>query len=123
VIESQNLRKILAQNIRMARTSLHITQAKLAEFADISVPYMVDIEYCKTWVSDKTLTSLAKALNMEAYELLIPEKFEKTGHSGGKNQVLPAIADVVKAKKTILRQNLGQIMDDLLLEIIKIYGE
>ena len=116
--KSKDLRKILSQNIRNARNSLHISQAKLAESADLSVPHIVDIEHCKTWVSDKTLNNIAKALNLEAYELLMPEKTEKTIDE---NQVLQRIADIIKAKKTVMRQKTGEIIDDLMLEIVKSY--
>jgi transcriptional regulator with XRE-family HTH domain len=93
------LRKILSQNIKNARSALHITQASLAASAEISVSHMVDIELCRTWVSDKTLTNIAKALNMEAYELLTPEKTGKLDHQKAENQVLRRTAELIKAKK------------------------
>ena len=65
-----SLRKILSQNIRIFRKNLHLTQERLAENADISLPYLSDIEHCKTWVSDKTLLKLSKALNTTPSELL-----------------------------------------------------
>ena len=64
-------RKVLSQNIKQRRKELGITQAKLAELADISEPYMNDIERCQTWISDKTLSKLAWALNLELHELFI----------------------------------------------------
>ena len=75
-----DVRKILAQNIKKRRKELGITQSKLAEFADISEPYMNDIERCQTWVSDKTLSKLAWALNIDIHELFIQdrENSEKT---------------------------------------------
>ena len=42
-----SLRKILSQNIRIFRKNLHLTQERLAENADISLPYLSDIEHCK----------------------------------------------------------------------------
>jgi transcriptional regulator with XRE-family HTH domain len=123
VDKSGDLRKILSQNIRNARSALHISQAKLAEFAGISVPYMVDIEYCKTWVSDKTLANIAAALNMKAYELLIPHGEEQTGDPGQEDRVLRRTAGLVTAKKSLLRKQAAEAMDDLIMEIAKIYGE
>jgi len=115
----KDLRKILSQNIRKTRGSLHISQAKLAESADLSVSHIVDIEYCKTWVSDKTLNSIAKALNLEAYELLIPENVQNKAE----NHVLQRIAGIIKGKKTLLRQKTGEIVDELLMEVIKNFSE
>ncbi len=60
-----DIRRILAQNIKKRRKELGITQMKLAELAELSVPYMNDIERCQTWVSDKTLAKLAKALLLD----------------------------------------------------------
>lgn len=73
VMEQTDLRKVLAQNIKRRRKELGMTQVKLAEYADLSEPYMNDIERCKTWVSDKTLLQLAFALHVNPYELLVPE--------------------------------------------------
>ena len=117
--KSQNLRKILAKNIRSVRTSLHISQEKLAEYASISISYMHDIEYCKTWVSDKTLGNIAKALNMEPYELLIPKEEKEFGKE---NSDLLKTAELISAKKKELRKKTGEAMDDLILEIIKAHG-
>ena len=58
--ENLYLRKILSTNIRNLRAKYHLTQERLAENAEISLPYLSDIEHCKTWVSDKTLIKLAK---------------------------------------------------------------
>lgn len=60
-----DIRHILAQNIKKRRKELGITQEKLAELANISVPYMNDIERSQTWVSDKTLAKLATALLLD----------------------------------------------------------
>ena len=98
---------------------MHISQAKLAESADISVSHIIDIEYCKTWVSDKTLNSIAKALNLDAYELLIPENSQNKSE----DHALKQIANIIKAKKTLLRQKTGEIIDDLMLEIVKNFNE
>jgi len=120
--KSRDLRKILSENIRKSRISLHISQAKLAESAGISMPHIRDIEYCKTWVSDKILSQIAQALNVEAYELLVPEKDEKREKSGGKNKALQHTAELIKVKRRLLRKKVDETMDDLILEIIKLNG-
>ena len=70
-MNQDGVRKLLAQNIKNHRKELGITQSKLAELAEISEPYMNDIERCQTWVSDKTLAKLAWALNVELHELFM----------------------------------------------------
>ena len=118
----RDLRKILSENIRKSRVALHISQEKLAESADISMSHIRDIEYCKTWVSDKTLSQIAQALNVEAYELLIPEKDEKREKPGGKKKALQQTAELIKAKRRLLRREVDETMDDLMLEIINLNG-
>jgi len=124
VDSSQDLRQILAQNIKTIRRSLHISQAKLAEHADISLSYLNNIERCETWVSDKTLKSLARTLNREAWELLSPA----TGGNGlaterealnDRRNNIQHIADLVVKKREILRHTVNQTMEDLILEISK----
>ena len=120
VKESIDLRKILSINVRAARENLHITQARLAESADISLPYMTDIEYCKTWVSDKTLIRIAKALNMEAYELLRPPDGESNATDAEKGTNLHQIAELVNDKKKALKKAAEESLDDLISQIIKL---
>jgi transcriptional regulator with XRE-family HTH domain len=118
-----DLRKILAQNIKAARKALHLTQTKLAESADISLPYMTDIEHCKTWVSDKTLLSIARALNMEVYQLLMPMEDNSERKDDDQSKILREIADIVDIERKNLRKIAENTMDELLEQIIKLYSE
>jgi len=79
-MNQDDVRKILAQNIKKRRKELGITQAKLAEYADISEPYMNDIERCQTWISDKTLAKLSQALNLDLHKLFMQDE-ENSGKS------------------------------------------
>jgi len=71
-MEFEKLREILSLNIKKERKKLGLTQEKLAEIADLSSQTINDIEGCRMWVSDKTLSKLARVLHVEAYQLLIP---------------------------------------------------
>jgi transcriptional regulator with XRE-family HTH domain len=122
VKESIDLRKILSINIRTARENLHITQPRLAEYADISMSHMTDIEYCKTWVSDKTLMRIAKALNMEAYELLRPPGGISDAVDAEKGTNLHQIAELVNDKKKALKKAAEESLDDLISQIIKLHS-
>jgi len=77
-MESDRLRKILSLNIKKERKKLGLTQEKLAEIADLSPQTINDIEGCRMWVSDKTMTKLAQVLHIEAYELLVPVNPKET---------------------------------------------
>jgi len=71
-MEAGKLREILSYNIKIERKKLGLTQEKLAEIAELSAQTINDIEGCRMWVSDKTITKLARVLHVEAYQLLIP---------------------------------------------------
>jgi transcriptional regulator with XRE-family HTH domain len=70
---SEPIRRILSTNIKKNRKVFGYTQAKLAEKAGLSLQTLNDIEGCRRWVSSKTLSGLAKALNLREYQLLLPE--------------------------------------------------
>ena len=115
-----DLRTILAQNLKNARKDLRITRAKLAEYAGISVPYLADIERRRTWVSDKTLQSLAQALNLEPWELIyaVPDvKIEKNQKQSIVNRT--EMAALVTTKKEFIRKTVENTMEDLILELVK----
>ena len=67
------IRKILSFNLKKYREKLSLSQEKLAEKAEISTMMVKDIEACRTWISDKTLESLASALKTDIYRLLMPD--------------------------------------------------
>jgi len=67
-----DLRWILAANLKRHRKTLRLSQEKLAEMADLSWQTVNSIECNRTWVSDKTLESLANALKIDTFQLLLP---------------------------------------------------
>ena len=73
----EQIRQILANNIKKRREILGLSQEKLAESADLSVQTINTIEGCRMWVSDKTATRLAKALHIEVFQLFVPYYPEK----------------------------------------------
>ena len=117
---SKDLRKILSRNIKAIRGKLHISQAKLAEYAEISHSYLTDIERCRTWVSDKTLQNLAKALNREVWELFFPgDNNNQTGQKMPHIQrdKVQLMVDLIIEKREILHRTTDQAMKDIITEI------
>jgi transcriptional regulator with XRE-family HTH domain len=70
----EKIRQILAQNIKKRRESLGMTQEELAETANLSLQTINTIEGCRMWISDKSITRLAKALNIEIFQLFMPHR-------------------------------------------------
>ena len=67
------IRKILAGNLKKKRRNLGYSQEKFAEISGLSVQTINDIEGGRKWVSDKTITKLSAALQIECYQLLLPD--------------------------------------------------
>jgi len=111
-MESEELRKILSYNIKNERKKLGFTQEKLAEIADLSSQTVNDIEGCRMWVSDKTITKLAQVLNIEVYQLLIPvARFEALAKKDtGTNKLLTDLEEnVVKNIRQQFRNTIEHI--------------
>jgi len=67
------IRVILASNIRKRRKLLGLSQEALSEMVGISSTMVRDIEACRTWISDTTLTNLAVALKTDIFCLFMAE--------------------------------------------------
>jgi transcriptional regulator with XRE-family HTH domain len=63
------IRDILANNLKENRRKCGISQAKLAEKADISTQYIAMIELSRKFPTPEMLDRIAKALDIEAHEL------------------------------------------------------
>jgi len=85
-MESDKLRETLSLNIKKERKKLGLTQEKLAEIANLSSQTINDIEGCRMWVSDKTMSKLARVLHIEAYELLLPANINEPQIEGDYTQ-------------------------------------
>ncbi len=65
--------RICARNVKRLRTSRHVTQAHVAEKVGITEKYLSDIETGRKFCSLDTLVAIANCLEVEPYELLLPE--------------------------------------------------
>lgn len=73
-MKKDELNKLYIENIKRIRTEKKLSQEKLAELSNLSSPFISDIENGKKWGSFETLVSIANALEVEPYELLLPPK-------------------------------------------------
>jgi len=64
-----NIREILAKNLRENRQRLNISQPKLAELANLSTHYVASIETSRKFPTPDVLERLAEALGIESHEL------------------------------------------------------
>jgi len=72
----KELRAIFGKNVRIYRSRRNWSQADLAEYANISINFLGDIERGNKWPHPETLTKLADALEIKVFELFIEEDNE-----------------------------------------------
>ena len=68
-MSGQEIKAILGKNIKLIRSRKGLTQALLAEKADISVIFLSSIERGTKYPKADILARLAKVLEVEAFEL------------------------------------------------------
>ena len=71
-MEEKELRLVLAENIKKYRNRRGWSQLLLSEIIGISANYLSTVETGKGWVTPLTLVKLAKALDIEVFELFMP---------------------------------------------------
>ena len=93
-----------------------IFKTNLAENAEISLPYLSDIEHCKTWVSDKTLMKLAKALHTEPSQLL--DEISSDYKQNSENLSEERIVDIIYQEKKEIIKSINKLCDDTIQKIL-----
>lgn len=78
-MKSSEIQIRLAENLKRVRKQKKLTQFELAEKAHISDEKIKNIELCKTWTSEKTLSQITDALEIDIHTLFLPiaSSFEK----------------------------------------------
>jgi transcriptional regulator with XRE-family HTH domain len=110
-MKGTEIRGILAKNIKFFRENRFWSQADLAEYSEISVPFLSEIERGNKWPFPDTLGKIANALNVQVHDLFR----EKSARS---DQELDFASIVVKemliaqkvAVNSVTKQYLGEVM-------------
>jgi transcriptional regulator with XRE-family HTH domain len=68
-MNGQELRGILGKGIRFYRQQRQLSQAALAEKAEISITFLSNIERGIKYPTSDTLSAIANGLNVEVFEL------------------------------------------------------
>ena len=96
-MEKSNLRRILALNIKKRRYILGLSQAKLAEAANIATAYVAMIELEKKFPSVDVLERIANALKIDPSELFSKACYPTEAVKELHMSVLKDIEQVVKS--------------------------
>jgi len=95
----EDIREILANNLRTNRRRLGISQARLAEMSNLSTHFVAMIELSRKFPSPEVLGRIAAALGIASHELFsvpsssetVIEKFEYLLTTGLKDTVCQAV--------------------------------
>jgi transcriptional regulator with XRE-family HTH domain len=102
-------KEFLSLNIKVLRKKFGFSQEKLAEAAGLSSQTISDIEGCRTWVSDKTLESLAKVLNVDVFQLFMPPDEDK------KDNPEASLYNRLAKLKTSMKEDIDKRLDQFYL--------
>ena len=95
-----NLRDILAYNLKENRKRCGISQAKLAEKANITTQYVAMIEVSRKFPTPEMLDRIARVLEIEAYELFVvkpsPENAMERLHDTLVNNIERVVSEAVE---------------------------
>ena len=72
-MRGNELREIFGRNVKLYRNRRNWSQADLAEYADISINFIGDIERGKKWPHPDTLAKIAHALEIKIFQLFMEE--------------------------------------------------
>ena len=72
-MDINDLRTIYTTNLKQLRSDKKLSQAELSERVHITEKFYSDIETGRKWGSFETIVDLANALEVEPYELFLPQ--------------------------------------------------
>ena len=70
------VRALLAANLKRARKNKNLSQLSLANQIETAANFIASIERGKKWISPETMQKLCDALNIQPYQLFLPENAE-----------------------------------------------
>ena len=101
-METQEIQQRLSENLRKIRKSKRMTQLDLAIQCNISEAMIKNIELNRSWPSEKTLSQITNALEIDIYRLFLPLAidFEKEQdiHRSVKDEITKCLKKYINEK-------------------------
>jgi len=97
MIDGQGLRILLGKRIQLYRKHWQLSQAALAERADISITFLSQIERGVKYPTSETLSRIANALGVEVCELFK----EDAAPAGHRNLLMRFKNDILKSVEAV----------------------
>jgi len=96
-MKGTEVRGVLARNIKFYRENRLWSQADLASYSEISVPFLSEIERGNKWPFPDTLAKIANALDVKIYDLFRESETKSNKEVDFTNMV---IKEIFTAQKT-----------------------
>ena len=104
-MNSSEIQKRFGENLRFIRKQKKLTQFQLAELANVSEDTIKSIEQGRTWFSEKVLSQITEALNVDVVSLFIPIGESLISRKENSSQL-----------KMAIRENVRNYTDEILKE-------
>ncbi len=115
-MNSEQLQELFSSNLKEMRIRANLSQMKLAEKADLSVGYICDLESGRRWGTPETFSKLARALDVNPFELLLPKDLELSASDISFRRSFAA--EVNKAMQKNLRSALDNAISQVMNESV-----
>ncbi|MCL2441783.1 MAG: helix-turn-helix domain-containing protein [Treponema sp.] len=115
-MDGKELRVVFGKNVKLYRSRRSWSQADLAEYANISINFLGDIERGKKWPHPDTLSKIADALEIKIFELFMEE------NTGINPETQTIMNRFVKDVSLTINKSLSQSVNQSIENIIKQYG-
>ncbi len=113
-MNAERLQEVFSSNLKELRIRANVSQMKLAEKADLSVGYICDLESGRRWGTPETFSKLARALDVNPFELLLPRDLELSASDISFRRSFAA--EVNKAMQKNLRSALDNAISQVMNE-------
>ena len=119
--EKTDIKEIFAANLKENRRKKGLTQEKLAEAANISLRYVAMLELGKSFPSGEMLEKIAKALEIQAFQLFYPLTTLDGALYHLEQSILTKLEKLINQPSA--KEELQQLRQDIIQDIQNAYND
>jgi transcriptional regulator with XRE-family HTH domain len=112
----EDIKEVLAANIKENRRKKGLTQEKLAEMANISLNYLAILELARKFPSGEMLERLAEALEIEPHEFFLVA-------ASPQNELEQLRREIKNDISNDIKNAFGERLEQAITDVIKRYRE
>jgi len=120
-MEEKELRAVFAENIKKFRNRRGWNQLLLAEKLEISSNFLSEIETGKGWVSPFTLVKLANVLEINVFELFIPQDIQNAEQNDLDHENMKRFARDLTLALEVSTTEVNGVLKDTVAKVCKEY--